>query len=130
MSIRLLSFVVAVALMGCGGDGGGMTPPETIDVEGSWSGTFPAGGGGQDVSLALDLTETDGAVTGTGTLVSTAGTFPLTANGTYDSPRLSLGLATTGFDPVNLVALVADQNMTGTIGGGGFSNETFTLARE
>lgn len=130
MVTRLLAVVVGLMLVSCGGDGGVIAPPNPIDVQGSWSGTFPADSGTQEVSLALELAEADGAVTGTGTLVSAGGTFPLTAKGTYDSPRLSLGLTTPGFDAVSLVALVAEQSMTGTIGGGGFSNETFTLERQ
>jgi hypothetical protein len=122
---------VAFALvLGACGNGDGITPPEEIDAEGTWSGTFPVSGGSQDVSLTLVLTETDGAVTGTGTLVTSAGSFPLTVSGTYDAPRLALGITTPGFDPVSVVAIVGEQSMTGTIGGGGFNNETFTLDRQ
>lgn len=127
---RFLVLAVTLVVAGCGGSGDTVAPPAPVDVEGSWSGTFKADSGTQDVSLSLKLTETDGVVAGTGTLVSTAGTFPLTATGTYDSPRLSLLLTTPGFDPVSLVALVDETEMTGTIGGGGFKNEAFTLARE
>lgn len=128
MRRRLFVLAFALAVMSCGGSKDTVGPPDPIDVSGSWSGTFAADT--QDVSLQLTLAETNGAVTGTGTLVSSAGTFPLTATGTYDSPRLSLLLTTPGFDPVSLVALVDDTSMTGTIGGGGFSNESFTLAKE
>ena len=87
MLARLLSVAVAVLVLGCGGDGGpGIIDPDPVDVQGTWSGTFPADSGAQDVSLELKLTESSGAVSGTGTLVSSAGTFPLTVNGTYDSP--------------------------------------------
>lgn len=130
MHRRFLALAVALVVAGCGGNGGTIAPPDPVDVEGSWSGTFKADSGTQDVSLSLELVETDGAVTGTGTLVSTAGTFPLTATGTYDSPRLSLRLTTPGFDPVSLVALVDETEMTGTIGGGGFKNEAFSLSRQ
>jgi hypothetical protein len=125
----LIVVAFALVLTACGG-GDGITPPKTVDAEGTWSGTFPASGGSQNVSLTMALTETDGAVTGTGTLVTSAGSFPLTITGTFDSPRLSLGITTPGFDLVNLVAIVGEQSMTGTISGGGFSNETFTLDRQ
>ncbi len=127
---RLFALAVALVLTACGDGGGGITPPPVVDAEGVWSGTFQADSGSQDVPLSLDLTEKDGTVTGTGTLVSSAGTFPLTITGTYTSPRLSLGITTPGFDPVSLVALVGETTMTGTIGGGGFSNETFSLTKE
>ncbi len=128
---RLLSVAVALLVLGCGGDGGGgIVPPDPVDVQGTWSGTFPADSGAQEVSLELQLTEASGVVTGTGTLVSTTGTFPLTVNGVYDSPRLSIALATADFAPVSLVALVSETSMTGTVGGGGFRNETFTLNKQ
>jgi hypothetical protein len=126
---RLIVVTFALVLAACGG-GDGITLPATIDAEGTWSGTFPPNDGGQDVSLTMALTETDGAVTGTGTLVTSAGSFPLTITGTYDSPRLALAITTPGFDPVSLVAIVGAQSMTGTIGGGGFSNEIVTLDRQ
>jgi hypothetical protein len=126
---RLLALVVAVAVVACG-NGDGRTTPTQIEADGSWAGTFPAAGGAQDVTLTLNLAETGGAVTGDGTLVTAADTFALTVNGTYESPRLSLEITTADFDPVSLVALVGEQSMTGTIGGGGFNNETFTLDRK
>jgi hypothetical protein len=126
---RLLALVVAVVVASCSSADGGTTPTR-IDADGSWAGTFPAQGGAQDVTLTLNLAETDGAVTGDGTLITAADTFALTLAGTYDSPRLSLEMKTADFDPVSLVALVGEESMTGTIGGGGFNNENFTLDRQ
>ena len=126
---RILVVAFALILTACG-SGDGITPPKALDAEGTWSGTFPASGGSQNVSLTMDLTETNGAVTGNGTLVTSAGSFPLTITGTYESPRLALAITTPGFDLVSLVAIVGEQSMTGTIGGGGFTNETFTLDRQ
>lgn len=124
---HILVLAAGLMLFACG-SGDGITPPITIDPEGKWSGTFQADS--QDVSLTLQLTETSGAVTGNGTLVTSAGSFPLTVDGSYIKPRLSLGITTPGFDPVSLVALVGDTTMTGTIGGGGFTNESFTLDKQ
>ena len=124
---HLLVLTAGLTLFACG-SGGGITPPNTIDPEGKWSGTFQADS--QDVSLTLQLTETSGAVTGNGTLVTSAGSFPLTVDGSYTKPRLSVGITTPGFDPVSLVAIVGDTTMTGTIGGGGFKNESFTLDKQ
>jgi hypothetical protein len=124
---HLIVLAAGLTLIACG-NGDGITPPKTVDPEGTWSGTFQADS--QDVSLTLVLTETSGAVTGTGTLITSAGSFPLTISGTYDSPRLSLAITTPGFDLVSLVAIVSQSSMTGTIGGGGFRNETLTLDRQ
>jgi hypothetical protein len=127
MRRHLIVLAAALTLAACG-DGGAITPPETVDVEGTWAGTFQADS--QDVSLTMNLTESGGAVTGDGTLVTSAGSFPLTITGTYDSPRLALAITTPGFDLVSLVAIVGEESMTGTIGGGGFGNESFTLGRQ
>ena len=124
---HLIVLAAALTLFACG-SGDGITPPNTVDPEGKWSGTFQADS--QDVSLTLQLTETNGAVTGNGTLVTSAGSFPLTVAGSYDKPRLSLGITTPGFDPVSLVAIVGETSMTGTIGWGGFNNESFTLDKQ
>lgn len=124
---HLIVLAAGLTLFACGSDDG-ITPPLTVDPEGTWSGTFQADS--QDVSLTLDLTETNGAVTGNGTLVTVVGSFPLTVSGTYDKPRLSLGVTTPGFDTVSVVAIVGDTAMAGTIGGGGFSNESFTLQKQ
>jgi hypothetical protein len=126
MRRHLIVLAAALTLTACGG--GAITPPETVDVEGTWAGTFQADS--QDVSLTTNLSESGGAVTGDGTLVTSAGSFPLTIAGTYDSPRLALAITTPGFDLVSLVAIVGEESMTGTIGGGGFSNESFTLERQ
>ena len=93
---HILVLAAGLMLFACG-SGDGITPPITIDPEGKWSGTFQADS--QDVSLTLQLTETSGAVTGNGTLVTSAGSFPLTVDGSYTKPRLSLGITTPGFRP-------------------------------
>lgn len=126
---RLLALAFVVVFAACG-DGNGITPPKPVDAQGTWSGNFPANGGTQDVSLTMKLTEASGKVTGDGTLVTSQGSFPLTITGTYDSPRLALAVTTPGFDLVSLVALVGETSMTGTIGGGGFGNDPFTLDRQ
>ncbi|HEY8259128.1 MAG TPA: hypothetical protein VIG08_15835 [Gemmatimonadales bacterium] len=124
---RMIAVAALLVLAACGG-GDGITPPDPIDVEGTWDGTFQADS--QDVSLTLNLTESNGTVNGDGTLITSAGTFPLTITGTYDSPRLALAITTPGFDLVSLVAIVGKDSMTGTIGGGGFDNQIFTLDRQ
>jgi hypothetical protein len=125
---RLLAVAAIVCLAACG-DGDGLTPPPPSGVDGTWGGTFQADS--QDVTLTLNLTsDSTGAVDGDGTLVTSAGNFDLTAAGDFDTPRLSLQITTPGHDPVSLVALVGDSTMTGTIGGEGFNNESFTLDRQ
>jgi hypothetical protein len=124
---RLLAIAAVASLAACGG-GEGLTPPDPSGVEGTWAGTFEADS--QDVTLTLNLADSSGTVSGDGTLVTSAGTFNLTAAGAFDTPRLSLSITTPGHDEVSLVAIVGQSSMTGTIGGEGFNNESFTLDRQ
>jgi hypothetical protein len=98
-------------------------------VDGTWGGTFEADS--QEVTLTLNLSsDSSGTVSGDGTLVTSDGTFDLTAAGDFDTPRLSLSITTPGHDEVSLVAIVGQSTMVGTIGGEGFNNESFTLDRQ
>ena len=125
---RFLLVVAGLSLAACGT--ANKTGPDPVQVEGSWSGTFTAHGSGKDVSLALTLADSSGRIKGDGTLITSEGTFSLKIAGDYVSPRLSLALTTSKFDPINLVAIVDTTSMTGTIAGAGFTNEFFTLDRK
>jgi hypothetical protein len=124
---RLLAIGIAICLAACG-DGAGITPPPPGGVDGTWGGTFEADS--QEITLTLNLSDSSGTVSGDGTLETPDGNFDLTAAGDFETPRLSLEITTPGHDPVSLVALVGDSSMTGTIGGEGFDNESFTLDRQ
>lgn len=124
---RLIAAAAVMCLAACGG-GEGLTPPDPSGVDGTWQGTFQADS--QDVTLTLNLGDSSGTVTGDGTLVTSDGTFDLTASGDFDTPRLSLSITTPGHDEVSLVALVGESSMVGTIGGEGFNNDAVTLDRQ
>jgi hypothetical protein len=126
---RGLLVVAALSAMGACGSAD-KAGPDPIQAEGSWSGTFPANNTGNEVSLSLNLADTNGVIKGDGSLITIEGTFPLSVAGDYTSPRLSLAVTTEGFEPMNLVAIVDTTSMTGTIKGAGFTNEFFTLNRQ
>jgi hypothetical protein len=60
----------------------------------------------------------------------TEASLAVTASGTYSEPSLSLNLAATGFETVNLTATVGEETMTGMLNGSGFVNSAITLNRQ
>jgi hypothetical protein len=122
---RVLALAGALALGACGGDNNG---PARIEVEDSWAGTISSGGASG--SLSFTLTETDGAVTGSGSLVAGGDAVSLVVAGSYSPPTVSLTLTADGFESMNLTATVAEESMTGTLNGSGFVNTAFTLQRQ
>ncbi len=118
---KFLAVLGMLALAGCGGDSG----PAPIQAEGNWQGTTQNG-----TVLALTLTETNGAVQGTGTFTTPSESIPLTGTGTYVEPQLSFTIAAEGFNNLNLTTTVGESRMTGTLNGSGFLNESISLDRK
>jgi hypothetical protein len=80
--------------------------------------------------LALTLNESDGTVTGTGTLSTAGDAIALTITGNYAPPNVSLQMNAAGFEPMNLSGTVAEDEIDGTLNGSGFVNIAVTLARQ
>ncbi len=116
--------VLAMLAAACGGDDS--NGPAQVEAEGSWSGSINNNGGTQIGTMTLTLTETGGTVSGTGNLASSDEGIAVSASGTYSQPSLSLNLAATGFETVNLTATVGEGTMTGTLNGSGFVNSAIT----
>ncbi len=96
-------------------------------MEGAWSGTVNPGG-----TLVLNLTETNGNVTGTGTLTAPGFGVNISASGTYvpSTASASLTLTSQGFEPMNLNATVTETRMVGSLNGSGFNNAAISLDRQ
>lgn len=101
-----------------------------ITVSGSWSGPVTDNGGLDIGTMVLTLTETNGTVSGNGTIGNNAVTGAVSAAGTYVVPTVSLALSTPGFEDINLRATVSRATMTGTLNGSGFRNTPITLTRQ
>ena len=103
--------------------------PSRIEIEGSWTGQF-ATSGGTPVTLNMTLIETNGAVTGNSTLVTSGGSIAETVTGTYSPPSVSLQFHSDGFEDSNLSGTVGESTLTGTLNGSGFNNIAITLQRQ
>ncbi len=125
--MRYLLVGLMLLVTGCGG-GDGSTQPDDPEVEGQWNGPINTDGGSG--SLAVTLTETDGTVTGTGTLSVTGDALALSITGTYAPPNVSLQMSAPGYEPMNLSGEVSDEEIDGTLNGSGFVNIAVTLRRQ
>lgn len=125
--MRYLLFALTLAIAACGGDGGS-TEPDIPEVTGQWNG--PINTSGAAGTLALTLNESDGTVTGTGTLSTAGDALALTVTGNYAPPNVSLQLNASGFEPLNLSGSVTEDEIDGTLNGSGFVNVAVTLARQ
>lgn len=125
--MRVWPLAVALCVVSCGGDT--PTEPAPIAVQGTWNGPVQVTSSSSG-SMALTLTETNGTVSGSGTLAASGGSVAVTANGTYVPPTLSLTISAPGFSDLNLTATVGEQQMTGTLNGSGFLNSAVILNRQ
>lgn len=120
--------LIAVLLLGaCGGDDN--TGPARIEVEGTWVGHFATSSGTQ-VTWSMTLIETNGAVTGSSTLVTAGESIAEQVTGNYVPPTVSLQFHSEGFSDSNLTGTVSQTQLSGTLNGSGFNNVAVTLTRQ
>lgn len=93
-------------------------------VTGAWAGTIVGGG-----TLAMQLNDQHGAVTGSGTLVSGNETYAQTISGAFEAPNLSLTMVSGQHPPIALTAFVNRDSMVAHLNGSGFTNHAVTLRR-
>ena len=120
------AFCGLLLILGACSDNSG---PSRIEVEGSWSGQF-ATSGGTPVTWNMTLIETNGAVTGNSTLVTSSGSIAETVSGTYSPPTVSLQFSSAGFEDSNLTGTVGQSTIQGTLVGSGFNSIPVTLTRQ
>ena len=125
-SSRSAYVLLALALFGCGDDGG--TQPEASRAEGTWVGITT--GDAQEGVLEWTLQDTDGDISGSGSLSTATDTVALTIEGTFSPPNLSLTVSPQGFDNFTFFGTVGEESMKGRLNGAGFVNRTVTLDRQ
>ena len=118
----LLALGLAVTACETGTDVG-----EPVLVDGTWSGTIE----GLVATLTLTLAEdSDGVVTGGGTMQTSAGLVPIDVQaGSHAFPNLTLTLGSSGLASFTYTARVASGSITGNVTGSGFSGESLILRR-
>jgi hypothetical protein len=125
MRRRLGSILFAVALLGCGDDAGA---PDTSSLEGVWIGAIT--GDAQDGTLEWRLTESNGTVSGEGSLSTASASVALEIEGTYQHPGLTLTMHPAGFEDIAFAGTVNDRIIKGRMTGAGLVNRTVTLERQ
>jgi hypothetical protein len=87
---------------------------------------------GLAVNFQMTFSETDGSVSGNGTMGVPAGSVALTASGTHNHPSISLTFSSTGFTDFNLSGTVSEDGdrITGTLSGSELDGVTVALDKE
>lgn len=101
-----------------------LPPGFGISVTGTYSGS------NQGITVTLTLTESGGSVTGSGSIVEGANTFPVTVSGTFNAPNVNLTLTSAQLQaPVQLTGTVSNDGRTinGTMNGSGLNNFPIVL---
>lgn len=95
-------------------------------VAGSWTGVIASTG----QALAMSLTESQGSVTGVGTLsMSSGGSTALFIAGQYVAPTIGLRFNAGTPSAFNLVGTINGKTMTSSLTGGGFTGDAVVLTR-
>jgi hypothetical protein len=118
--------LLALALVGCGGDGG--NEPDGPGAAGTWAGTIT--GDVQEGNLEWTLQDVDGEISGTGSLSTATASVALTIEGTFSSPNLTLIISPEGVEDFSFFGTVGEESMKGRLNGAGFINRTATLDRQ
>jgi hypothetical protein len=126
MRLALGAVLVALALTGCGSDEG--HEPDNSEAEGTWAGIIT--GDAQEGSLEWTLQDTDGGISGNGSLSTATASVALTIEGTFSPPNLTLTVSPQGVEDFSFFGTVGETSMKGRLNGAGFVNRTVTLDRQ
>ena len=126
MRFAFAGVLLTLALLACGSDGG--TEPDESLAEGTWVGTIT--GDAQEGVLHWSLQDTNGDISGSGSLSTTNDAVALTIEGTFSAPTLTLTIHPQGFEDISFSGMVGGGSMKGRLNGAGFMNRTVTLDRQ
>jgi hypothetical protein len=102
--------------------------PGTKSLTGTWQGPI------ESLIMRVVLTETNGTVTGTGTMTQNGVPFALSVTGTSSGGNFSLNVAEVEHEPFTYTGSVqgagSGTTMTGVANGSGFVNQAVTLTKQ
>lgn len=122
--IRLIGLLTFLVLACSGGDA---AEPAMSLAEGRWIGSIT--GDAQEGTLEWTLSDSRGDIHGTGTLTTATASVPLTIEGSYSPPNLSLRIQPDGFENITFAGTVNERTIKGRLTGAGLINRTVTLDR-
>jgi hypothetical protein len=122
--IRLIGLLTFLVLACSGGDA---AEPAMSLAEGRWIGSIT--GDAQEGTLEWTLSDSRGEIQGTGTLSTATASVPLTIEGSYSPPNLSLSIQPEGFENITFAGTVSESTIKGRMTGAGLINRTVTLER-
>jgi hypothetical protein len=120
--IGLLTFLLRACSRGDAAE------PSMSLVEGRWIGSIT--GDAQEGTMEWTLSESRGAIEGAGTLSTATASVPLTIEGSYSPPSLSLSIQPEGFENITFAGTVSERTIKGRMTGAGLVNRTVTLERQ
>jgi hypothetical protein len=121
-----LTSLLTVLLLACAS--GDAAQPSTSLAEGRWIGSIT--GDAQEGTLEWTLRDSRGQIQGDGTLSTAAASVPLTIEGSYSPPNLSLTIHPEGFENITFAGTVSERTIKGRMTGAGLINRTVTLDRQ
>ena len=126
-SVRLLAVVGLLVVAGCGGDGG--SGENNVSITGTWDGGAIAAPG-VFLNLTFTLDDADGTVTGSGNISLPGAACNVGVSGTRDGDGFVLTLNCPGFQAWGYRGTATPDRLNGKFNGSGFTNFTFTMAKE
>lgn len=126
-SVRLLAVGCLLVVWGCGGDGG--TGENNVSITGTWDGGAIAAPG-VFLNLTFTLNDADGTVTGSGNISLPGAACNVGVSGTRDGDSFVLTLNCPGFEAWGYRGTATPDRLNGKFNGSGFTNFTFTMAKE
>ena len=103
------------------------TGPSTKAIDGTWQGPI------QDLTMRVALSESNGTITGTGTMTQDGQPFALTVSGTNSNGQFSLQINEVQHEPFTFVGALQNtspKTLVGVGNGSGLTNQAITLTKQ
>jgi len=102
------------------------TGPETLSIDGTWSGALRSG------TVTVTIQETDGILVGVGNInVPPKSATVVSVVGMRTKVAVSMTFSISGYQPMNWTGTVVSKSgLSGTVNGSGFDNEVLVFTRK